>query len=209
MNRRSNNVIVFFISILLMLACMPTLGPTQAPIPTFDSNAPLTAIVLTVNAASTQTALFLPPTATPTVPTNTPYPTVTPQPTFLFLIPTKDIPPTQIPLGNSDKEYECQILSAEPSDPIPVSTQFVAKWLVANIGKSTWESDNADYRYIDGDRIYLQSIYDFPVDVAPGVTVELTADMQAPATAGQYSTFWIIYIGKKAFCKMQLDINVQ
>lgn len=209
MNRRSNKAIVLFVSILLMLACMPTLGPTQAPIPTFDANAPLTAIVLTAESAATQTALFAPPTATPTVPTNTPFPTATPLPTFLFLIPTKDEPPTQIPLGNSDKAYECQVISAEPSAPIPVSTSFIAKWLVANIGKSTWDSGDADYRYIDGYRLHLQSIYDFPVDVAPGTTIDLTVDMQAPPTPGQYSTFWIIYIGKNAFCKMQLDITAQ
>ena len=209
MYRRNYKILYFLIGLTLMLACVPTLGPAPAPIPTFDVNAPLTAIVLTANSAATQTALFLPPTATPTVPTNTPFPTATPLPTFLFLIPTKDEPPTQIPLGNSDKAYECQVLSADPHDPLPVSASFVAKWLVANIGKSTWDSDNADYRYIDGYRFHLQSAYDFPVSVAPGVTVELTVDMQAPPTPGQYSTFWIIYIGKNAFCKMQLDITVQ
>ena len=192
----------------MILACMPTLGPASPPIPTFDANAPLTAIVLTAGAAATQTALHSPPTATPTVPTKTPFPTATPTATFLFLIPTKEIQPTQIPLGSSDKEFDCQVLSAEPQNPLPVSTKFIAKWIIANIGTSAWDSNNADYRYIDGDKIYLQSIYDFPVTVSPGTTVELKVDMQAPPIPGKYSTFWIIYIGKNAFCKMQLDLVV-
>ncbi|MBI2331089.1 MAG: hypothetical protein HYU84_02760, partial [Chloroflexi bacterium] len=118
------------------------------------------------------------------------------------------LPPTQIPLGSSDAEFECQVLSADPRNPLPVSTKFVAKWIVANIGKSTWSAGSADYRYIDGDKIHLQSIYDFPATVPPGATVELTVDMQAPSTPGTYSTFWIIFVGKKAFCKMQLDLVV-
>jgi len=208
MHRRSNRTFLLFISLVLMLACMPTLGPAPAPLPTFDPNAPLTAIVLTAGAAATQTAVNAPPTATPTVPTNTPFPTATPTATFLFFVPTSALPPTQIPLGSSDKEFDCQVLSGDPRNPLPVSTKFTAKWIVANIGKSTWDGGSADYRYIDGDKLHLQSIYDFPATVPPGATVELTVDMQAPPTPGTYSTFWIVYIGKNAFCKMQLDLVV-
>jgi len=193
---------------ILTLACLPTLGPASAPIPTFDPNAPLTAIVLTAGAAATQTAVNAPPTATPTVPTNTPFPTPTATATFLYFLPTSVVPPTQIPLGHSDKDFECQVLSADPRNPLSVSTKFVAKWVVANIGKSSWTSDNADYRYIDGEKIHLQSIYDFPVNVPSGATVELTVDMQAPPTPGEYSTFWVINVGKNAFCKMQLNLVV-
>ena len=91
---------------------------------------------------------------------------------------------------------------------MPVSTKFIAKWVVANIGRSTWDRNSADYRYIDGDKIHLQSVYDFSATVPPSATVELTVDMQAPPTPGKYSTFWIIYVGKNAFCKMQLDLVV-
>jgi hypothetical protein len=206
--KQNHRTILILITAILILACMPTLGPASTPIPTFDANAPLTAIVLTAGAAATQTALHSPPTATPTVPTNTPFPTPTATATFLFFIPTSVLPPTQIPLGSSDKEFDCQVLSADPRNPLPVSTKFIAKWVVANIGKSTWDGGSADYRYIDGEKIHLQSIYDFPVSVPPSATVELTVDMQAPPTPGKYSTFWIIFIGKNAFCKMQLDLVV-
>lgn len=114
--------LLLFIAMILTLACLPTLGPASAPIPTLDPNAPLTAIVLTAGAAATQTAVNAPPTVTPTVPTNTPFPTPTATATFLYLIPTSALPPTQIPLGSSQAQFDCQILSTEPKGPLPVST---------------------------------------------------------------------------------------
>lgn len=197
-----------FIVMVFMLACLPTLGPASAPIPTFDPNAPLTAIVLTAGAAATQTAVNAPPTATPTVPTNTPFPTPTPTATFLFFIPTNALPPTQIPLGVSSKALECQVLSTEPNGLIAASTPFIGKWVLANIGKDTWLSANIDYRYESGDKFYLQSIYDFPTNVQPGATVELRVDMQAPSTPGEYTTVWRLYEGNKSFCTMEMKITV-
>lgn len=205
---RRHRTLSLFAAMVLMLACLPTLGPASAPIPTLDPNAPLTAIVLTAGAAATQTALNSPPTATPTVPTNTPFPTPTATATFLFSIPTNALPPTQIPLGTSSKLFDCQILTTEPQGALPVSTKFTAKWVVANIGKATWEGNSTDYRYIDGEKMHLQGAYDFPATVTPGLTVELSVDMQAPASPGIYPTFWQINIGNNGFCRMELTLTV-
>ncbi len=209
MSRRSYKIVSLTAVLILMLACVPTLGPTPAPIPTFDANAPLTAIVLTAGVAATQTAINAPPTATPTpLPTKTPPPTPTATPTFLFILPTISLPPTQIPLGVSQKELDCQILSYEPKESVAASTRFLGKWTVANIGTSTWSSDNFDYRYLEGEKIHLQSIYDFPVNVQPGSIVELIVDMQAPATPGEYLTKWRITFGKRVFCTMEMQLIV-
>lgn len=207
--RRTHKLIAIAIAVILILACAPAIGPASAPLPTHDANAPLTAIVLTAAAASTQTAIHAPPTLTPTLPTNTPSPTPTPTATFLYLIPTLNVPPTQIPLGVSDKSFECQVLSVEPKDPLAVSTPFIAKWVVANIGKSAWDENNADYRYVDGEKYHLQAAYDFPATVQPGTVVELKVDMQAPASPGLYPTVWEIRIGKTLFCRMELSLTVQ
>ena len=59
---RRHRTLSLFAAMVLMLACLPTLGPASAPIPTLDPNAPLTAIVLTAGAAATQTALNSPTT---------------------------------------------------------------------------------------------------------------------------------------------------
>ncbi|MBN8655276.1 MAG: hypothetical protein J0M11_06015 [Anaerolineae bacterium] len=211
MFRRSYKIVSLTAVLILMLACVvPSLGSTPAPIPTFDPNGPLTAIALTAGSAATQTAINAPPTATATpLPTKTPLPTPTPTATFLFLIPTISLPPTQIPLGVSNKEFDCQVLAVDPSAPIAASTSFIGKWLVANIGTGSWRSDNVDYRYAEGDKFHLQSVYDFPVNVQPGSTVELTVDMQAPGTPGEYITRWRINQSNKVICTMEMKIIVQ
>lgn len=209
MLRRNYRTLSLVAAIVLTLACVPTLGPAPAPIPTFDPNAPLTAIVLTAGAAATQTAINAPPTATSTpLPTNTPSPTPTATPTFLFLVPTLSIPPTQIPLGVSQKEFDCQVLSTEPKGLVAASSRFIGKWIIANIGTNTWLSDNVDYRYFEGDKIHLQSIYDFPANVQPGATVEVTVDMQAPSTPGEYITVWQMKSSNRLICTMELKITV-
>jgi hypothetical protein len=210
MLRRHSKVLYLAVSLILALACVPTLGSTPPPIPTFDPNGPLTAIVLTAGYAATQTAINAPPTATPTpLPTKTPTNTPSPTATFLFILPTNALPPTQIPLGVSNKELDCQVLSTEPKAAIAASTSFIGKWVIANIGTATWLSDNVDYRYSEGDKFHLQSIYDFPANVQPGSTVEVTVDMQAPSTPGEYTTKWRINQGNKLICTMEMKITVQ
>lgn len=193
-----------------MLACaIPNLAP--APIPTFDVNSPLTAIALTSNAAATQTQRFAPPTLTSTLPaTRTPLPTETITPTFIFLLPTATIPPTQIPVGSSGLELECQIISQDPPNGslMQKSIDFVVRWTIANVGINTWPSDNTDYRYISGDRLHIQPIYDLEKNVVAGDTIELFANMQTPANVGTYSTSWRIVIGKEQFCPLNLSIIV-
>lgn len=212
MVRRSYKPLILMAALVLTLACiMPALGPAATPIPTFDPNSPLTAIVETAGAAATQTALNAPPTATPTgTPTQTPSPAPTFTPTFLFIIVTNTVPPTMIPAGSSGKAYECQVLSVDPADnsQISASAIFNVRWTVANVGRAIWDVNNLDYRYSDGKRIYRQSIYDFPKTVPPGESVELTAEMQAPAESGTYTTTWTISMGNNWFCPLNLTINV-
>jgi len=194
-----------------MLACVPTLPTASAPIPTFDPNAPLTAIVKTAHAAATQTARFAPPTLTSTATaTQTPIPTETITPTFIFLLPTSTVPPTQIPAGSSGLLLECQILSQDPPDNkfFDRGTIFTAVWIVANVGLNTWASDNADYRYSSGDELHLQPIYDFENNVNSGDTVTFSVGMQAPNQVGTFSTVWQISIGNERFCSMRINIIV-
>ncbi len=207
--RRSQKVTVLATALILMLACVPTLGPTPAPIPTFDPNAPLTAIVETANAAATQTAVNSSPTPTPTVPTKTPFPTPTATVTFIFVAPTSAVPPTRVPLGNSTKEYDCQIVSTEPKRALAPNEGFTAKWIVANIGKSTWDENNLDYSYKEGEKVHFQPAYDFPATVQPGLTVELKVEMLAPSVPGNYVTVWQINRGKSKFCELILNFTVQ
>lgn len=213
--RRPRTILIATVMIV-MLACVPTLPslePASAPLPTFDPNSALTAIVQTARAAATQTALMAPPTFTATVtPTRTPTETPTSTPTFLFLPPpTNTVRPTMISIGSSGLEFECQIISQDPPNDslIAKSATFEARWSVANVGKGTWDGNNTDYRYDSGRKMHLQSIYDLPATITPGVIIDLKVSMKAPSEPGIYTTVWKINMGNKSFCPMNLTINVQ
>lgn len=206
--QHSHRLTWILVSAVITLACLPTLGAASNPPPTFDANAPLTAIAQTAGAAATQTALSIPSATASPLPTRTPTDIPTPTPTFLFLVPTRFIPPTQIPIGSSNLDFDCQVLSYEPQEAVAASARFFGKWLVANIGKVTWDANNLDYQYVDGDKLHLQSIYDFPASVQSGTTVELSVDMQAPVAPGEYYTRWRINAGQEHFCPMELRIKV-
>ncbi|HXQ33211.1 MAG TPA: hypothetical protein VN843_04240, partial [Anaerolineales bacterium] len=84
---------IWFITLTLVLACVPSL-PTPVSIPTTDPNSVNIYIAQTANAASTQTVAAIPPptltatfTATPRN-TFTPEPSVTPFQTFILPSPT-------------------------------------------------------------------------------------------------------------------------
>jgi hypothetical protein len=216
MIRRNTNLLSLVAVMVFTLACViPSLAPTPAPLPTVDPNFLVTAIVETANAAATQTALKLPPTFTPTmtiVPTKTPTITPSPTATFYFVVATITVPPTQIPLGVSEQKYDCQIISQTPSNNsvIAKSSVFEARWLVANIGKSGWDSNNADYHYTGGSRLHRGGIVrDLESSVSPGNTIELALSMQSPAEAGTYSTSWKLNVGKEEFCPLDLTIIVE
>lgn len=211
MIQRRQRIFSLFAITMLMLACVPSIVPAEPSIPTFDPNSALTAIVLTADAAATQTAILMPPTSIPTetvLPTDTP--TETPTPTFVFLLPTLTARPTQATPGSSGKQYECQIMRQEPANEttMPSGTSFEMTWEVANIGQKAWFSSDTDYGYSSGDWLHLQAAYDFDTSIAPGGLIELKANMKAPAKPGAYTTEWRINIGKNSFCPMKLTIIV-
>ena len=216
MIHRNYRIFSFLIMTALVLACVPTtLIPVSSPVPTFDPNSINTVIVLTADAAATQTALMIPPTLTPTVtmfPSNTPPPTETPTPTFLFILPTSTVPsstPTADTSG-SGSQFACRVDSQTPSNnsTFAQGANFDAHWLVTNIGTDAWDSNSADYRFSNGDRIHRASIYDFNKSVPSGKQTEIVVAMKAPDSAGTYTTTWKINIGKERFCSMTLTIIV-
>jgi len=78
---RRTKIISWFIALALVMACAPAMA---TPVPPLDPNSINTVIVLTANAAATQTVAAIPPTSTFTI---TPRNTFTPEPTST-LVPT-------------------------------------------------------------------------------------------------------------------------
>ena len=213
MIQRNYRKFSFLITTALVFACAaPALVPASAPVvPTFDPNSINTSIVLTANAAATQTALMSPPTFTPTVtvlPTNTI--TETPTPTFVFVLATPTVPSATPTQGSSDEKFACQVNSQTPQNNSGMArgADFEMRWQVSNIGQNAWNSDNADYRYTGGDKIHKASIYDLERTVPPGGSTEIVVAMKAPSSPGTYTTTWKISSGKTQFCTMNLTIVV-
>jgi hypothetical protein len=215
MIHRNYRIFSFLIMTALVLACAPTLVPAPVPVPTFDPNSINTAIGLTAEAAATQTALMMPPTLTPTVtmfPSNTPPPTATSTPTFIFILPTSTVPsstPT-VDTSGDGSQFACRVDSQTPpnNSAFAQGANFDAHWVVTNIGTDAWDSSSADYRYNNGDRIHRASIYDLNKSVPSGKQTEIVVAMKAPDSAGTYTTTWKINIGKNKFCSMSLTIIV-
>lgn len=86
---------------------------------------------------------------------------------------------------------------------------FDAFWTVRNSGLKTWDSGSIDFIYVRGDKLHTRAGYDLSQDVAPGKSIQLGADMQAPKTEGTYTTFWGLRRGKNIFCEVYLTIIVR
>lgn len=197
---------------LVVLACMPTFAPAPpAPIPTFDINAPLTAIVETANAAATQTADVAPPTATETAsPTPTFTPTETATPTFFFAVATVTVQPSPIAPGSTGVEYQCQVMSQSPGNDtiMPRDMEFDMVWRITNVGTRAWLDTEADLLYHTGARLHKSASQDLDLTVGTGASIEVIVPMKAPSEPDIYNTEWRIYIGNRAFCPMRLRIIV-
>jgi hypothetical protein len=191
MTRRNIRTLAFITAIAVMLACAPVFQPSVIP-PTLDPLSVNTAIAQTAAAASTQTAVFSPPTLTPSstpLPTDTPTEIPSPTPTFIFVLPTSTVPSPTLEPSASDLQYDCRITSQSPADntPFGILAVFETRWRVVNIGTSNWNGNSTDYLYVSGNKLHTQSAYDLPRSVPTAGEVDIVVDMQAPNTPGTYT----------------------
>ena len=66
---------------------------------------------------------------------------------------------------------------------------FQKTWRLKNIGTCTWTTSYA-LVFDSGNQLGAPSAVNFPTNVAPGQTVDLTVDMTAPSTDGHYLSYW-------------------
>lgn len=213
MIRRNLRLPAVLLLAILVLACVPSLTPVSAPIPTFDPNSVSTTIAQTAQAAGTQTALFASPTPTYTntpIPTATPTETPLPTATFFFVLYTPTVPTSTPKPGSSGLKFDCRILSKTPQDNITVNpdSTFNMIWEVMNVGTEMWNSASVDYRYKSGDRLHTAGAYDLASSVLPGGQTDIQVAMKAPGSEGTYSTVWTLRSGRNEFCRMTITIKV-
>ena len=224
MIRRNQRIFSILIVTVLTLACAPVFGSAATPPPAFDPNSINTAIVLTADFASTQTAWMVPATLTPTLtsfPTYTLAPSETPTATFIFILstptkptatPTVKFSTTQIAGTAASTKYACQFIAQKPEDftTFAPKSDFDVTWHIKNTGTETWSVSNTDYRFVGGDALHTgMDVYDLAASVAPGEKTDLIVDMRAPRQSGTYSTTWKIFVGKTSFCVVTLTIFVK
>ncbi len=214
---------IWVISLVLMTlaGCGFFPGPVSAP--TMEASTLNTIVAQTAEAAALQTQVSERQTeqaANPTpIPTSTLLVTTTPSevpsltPTFIFILAsqTSTPKPTSTISQSQSGDFGCQILSQIPANETAfgANVPFEARWQVRNTGAMFWDENSMDYRYVSGDKLHLQSIYDMPKSVASGGLVDIVVDMRSPKKPGYYSTTWRLFIGSRAFCTMKLTIVVK
>ena len=217
MNRRTK-YLLWFLALVLVMACVPTLNATPSAPPTMDPGTINQIIAKTANAASTQTARAM-PTSTPTETftptprgTNTPSPTITETIVFIYNSPTPFVIPTITKTfkPTSNKDYACEVINSPKNREIyDPRVQFNVKWRLRNVGRKAWDHNSIDFAYVGGDKFHIVDGYDLKRDTYIGEVADFIVEMKAPKDPGTFTTFWSLFAGKNEFCKVKLTIIVK
>lgn len=104
----------------------------------------------------------------------------------------------------------CSLVSVSPAASIKPGAEFDAVWKVKNTSSKSWRSDQVDYRYLSGSKLYkYDSRYDLFETVDPDETVKIVVDMKAPSQTGWYTTTWGLVVGGTTLCQMPLTFQVK
>lgn len=136
-------------------------------------------------------------TSTP-APTQKPLGTSTPVPTQKPLgTPTPT--PTAKPLLSSAclmGKYVTDLSTIPDNSVLTPGAKFTKTWRFRNVGQCTWDGNYSvvaqNSSTMDQNSKYLLSAVGSKSTVAPGETVDISIDMQAPSTPGSYETDWVI-----------------
>lgn len=196
-----------------------------------------TAVVQTQTAIAEDTARYAPsptqtfwPSRTPR-PTETPRPTwtasITPSPTVTFIItipaiiirdpnatPTGSITYPWRPLPGYQAANGCDLVALAPDwgREFDKGEDFAASWTFANYGPYTWNKDETDFKYIDGEKMFIPPtilVYDLFKTVLPGERLTITIPMKAPSSTGSFMTSWRLYEGDRFYCQVSIMIRVK
>jgi hypothetical protein len=171
-------------------------------------------MVLSTGSAGGDRAIWAAPrilrlgSGTPAPATVTPLPALTPTQTPF------STPPTLSP-ANCDKASFVWDVTVPDGTPFTPDAAFTKTWRLKNAGSCTWTT-SYNLVFYSGAQMGAPTSVNFPYAVAPGQTIDLTANMVAPATEGEYRGFWILRnasgalfgIGKNADSPFWVEINV-
>jgi hypothetical protein len=158
----------------------PTLSVTQA--------------YQTVEARLTEAVSRTASAATPAPPTDSGVATLAPSATSTTSDAT--LTPTQAATGTTANNL-CE--QATPGNPIDVTIpdetklqpgeEFTKTWRLVNGGTCTWTSE-FDLVWFSGEKFNAPESVSLSGDIAPGQTVDLSVEMEAPQSPGTYISYW-------------------
>lgn len=210
------SLLLGLIMVLALAACGGGQGDSAE-----DENTAVTQVVQTAMAAITQTAAVESPTPDHTAtftpaPTNTATPTATSGPTAtLPPIPTN----TSVFQQPSSETSTCDIggfvrdVTIKDGTNFSVGTPFTKTWEIENIGTCTWNK-NYLVAFYGGELMAEDNAYTFTTeDIEPGERVQISIEMTAPGTPGNYISYWILKndVGQTFFVdgsSVYVDISV-
>lgn len=179
---------------LLLLIILPVVSGCSFPGRNSgaDKTLSVTEAYQTVEARLTEGAVEK-PTQSPTL-TQTASPTSTASPTPGTATPTNSPPGGNVvssPASTCDQAAAGNPIDVTiPDDTIMLPGEtFTKVWRLQNVGTCTWTRDYKALLF-SGDGMSAPSVVPMPDNVSPGETVDITADMVAPAKAGTYQGNW-------------------
>lgn len=202
MNSSIKRVVFLLVAgILLISACAPAPASTQDPAEIQQQIQE--AVALTVAAQEAEKAAEQPVMAEPT---NTPLPTQTEAgpPTATPIIPTATpftvVPPTLAPStgggGGSSApvklDYDCTSQDRRPYDNTYFKSdkEFDIFWTIVNTGTKSWPAGK-DVKYFSGEKMTATTLVELPA-MDPGDTYVVNLDAVAPHKQGFYVMTWTV-----------------
>ncbi len=185
MKKKRASLFLVYLLILSLAACNLQPAATSAP----ALNAGATAVAQTVQALIEQSAPGGTATASPI-----PAPATAIPVTAMPAMTATPAAITNTPGGSSTQVCDNAEFISEtiPDGTIePPGAAFVKKWQLKNIGSCTWTSSYAIV-FLNGDNLGAPNVVSMGQNVAPGDTISMAVNMQAPAAPGNYTGNWTL-----------------
>ncbi|MFH1184823.1 MAG: NBR1-Ig-like domain-containing protein [Chloroflexota bacterium] len=173
-----------------LLACIPLLliltacGAGRNATPTLGLDAISTSAYMTFSAEMATKLALTPPTNTPSP---SPFPTLPPlsPPATISFASSTPLAAVNTDCNRADWMADVTIPDKTRLDP---GQKFAKTWLVQNSGTCTW---NTDYKISFVDGLEMSGTDgQVSLSVAPGTQVEMTVNLRAPTSPGDYYGRW-------------------
>lgn len=199
MSNPSRIVSTFLLMALVLSACNLPPGTQEE---TGGAGAVLTAAAQTVEVSLTQSAVQNTPTA-PALPTNTTAP-----PTLTLAVSPTGGAPAATATQDCDKADFVADVTIPDGTALDPNESFTKTWRLKNSGTCSW-TPSYTVVFSNGDSMGGPSSQALTGNVNPGQTMDISVNLKAPATDGNYTGYWKLRnAAGVTFATFYVDIKV-